>query len=167
MRQHRPQFQAQITHHRAVFREDGDRLFIAGFDPVGACRGWYYATESALPEGISLASFEVHEDPREVLVTFKLGSDTPAARARIVRWASSVGHERPWFHDDFVDLRAEPQPIASIGRCDSCETTFREDSAEFHEQVRESGHYPGTCPVCGSPLATWTGEYLDVEDRSS
>ncbi|WP_372792054.1 hypothetical protein [Paraconexibacter sp.] len=152
-----------VTYHRAVFREADGLLYVNRFDRGGACRGWYYATGAALPPGVALASLEITTDEdsgdREVLVRFKFDSDTPAARERITRWARSVGHTRLWFADDYVDLTLLPAPAASVGRCHVCETTFREEGADFHEEVRRTGAHPWTCPVCGAAMAAW-----EVED---
>ncbi len=156
-----------VTYHRAVFRETDGRLYVNRFDRGGACRGWYYATGAELPPGIALASLEIAMDEesgeREVLVQFKFDSDTPAARERITRWARSVGHTRLWFADDFVDLASLPAPAVSVGTCHVCEATFREESADFHEEARRAGTHPGNCPVCGVPMPVWDVEFLDPE----
>lgn len=154
------------SYHRAVFREADGRLHISGRDRDGACRGWFFATDASLPAGVSLASLEIHPGPHdarggEVLVHFKFGSDTPAARERIVRWAASVGHDRLWFADTLVALRELPAPAACVARCECCATTFREDGASFLEQVRSAGGFPRVCPVCSAPLPVWDTEYLE------
>jgi hypothetical protein len=155
------------SHHRAVFREADGRLHISSRTDRGAtCSGWFFATEASLPAGVALATLEVHREesgPAEVLVQFKLGSDSPAARERLTRWAASVGRDRLWFADTYVDLHDLPAPAACVGHCDCCETTFREDGPAFLEQVRKAGGYPRICPVCGAPLAAWDVEYLTEE----
>lgn len=81
---------------------------------------------------------------------------TPEAERALLRWAAVVGHARVWLPDRVEDLA----PVAPAGRarvtCPTCTSRFRDSGRRFWEGIRETGWFPGGCPVCGGSLPEWS-----------
>jgi hypothetical protein len=89
----------------------------------------------------------------EVIVEYLCGGGDEA-RAALVAWAGLVGIGRVWFSHDVVDV--EPIPPGKVEvRCSSCRGRLVDSAASFWAFVRRNGHFPTSCPLCGSDLPQW------------
>lgn len=87
----------------------------------------------------------------------------PVARSRftaedaeaITDWARRVGYSRVWLPDDVINLSGEPAGGNAKVRCRSCGARWEDCTHDFWLRVRESGHFPGSCPACGDSLPEW------------
>ncbi len=93
-------------------------------------------------------------DAREVIVTFLTEPTPPAVRA-LKDWAALVGYERIWLPGDVSDLQPTGGGAVST-RCSGCRNPLSERHEDFWNHVRQWGHFPMSCPLCGADIPQWT-----------
>ena len=127
---------------------------------------------AALPKNVSIADLNVgvaEPDPEEeveerdegepvagvVEVNF-FANDVPAARRVIKRWAAAAGYSRVWFRDEVAELEPPEQPDGEWGTtCPTCGLRITDSGPKLMGFVREAGHFPMTCFVCGTFVPQW------------
>ena len=127
---------------------------------------------AALPTNVSIADLNVglaaDPDPEEdeeerdeepeagvVEVDF-FANDVPAARRVIKRWAAATGYSRVWFCDEVAELEPPARPDGEYGTtCPSCGLRISDSGPKLMGFVREAGHFPMTCFVCGTFVPQW------------
>ncbi|MCL4286051.1 MAG: hypothetical protein KJ006_00205 [Thermoleophilia bacterium] len=103
---------------------------------------------------------------RTVEVRF-LANDRPAARRALKRWAAWTGHERVWFRDEVCELEPPAEIDRELGTtCPCCGLGITDSGPELAGFVREAGHFPLNCFVCGSFVPQWRplGDSNDAAD---
>lgn len=125
---------------------------------------------AAIPADVSIADLNVgvavgqegdeerEEDEPEagvVEVDF-FANDVPAARRVIKRWASASGYSRVWFSDEVAELKPPTRIDGEYGTtCPCCGLVIRDSGPKLMGFVREAGHFPMTCFVCGTFVPQW------------
>jgi hypothetical protein len=114
--------------------------------------------------GIGIADLERsgEDDAGRELTAVFLAGDTPAARAALTGWAADAGYARLWLPDAVVEL--EPVPAGPRQtRCTACRVRLVDAAPSLWDYVRDAGHFPLACPLCGGDLPQWTPtRQLDV-----
>ncbi len=154
---------------RATTRSDSLTIVPAQLPDVHGGPGGCLA-RAALPENVSIADLNVGlagdpEDEEErdsdepeagvVEVDF-FANDVPAARRVIKRWAAATGYSRVWFSDEVAELEPPPRPDGEYATtCPSCGLKISDSGPKLMGFVREAGHFPMTCFVCGTFVPQW------------
>ena len=128
---------------------------------------------AALPTNVSIADLNVgvaddpdseeeeeerdEDDPEAGVVEVDFfANDVPAARRVIKRWAAATGYNRVWFRDEVAELEPPEQPDGEYGTtCPSCGLRISDSGPNLMGFVREAGHFPMTCFVCGTFVPQW------------
>lgn len=120
--------------------------------------------ESRSRAGVTIADLTVEQEfdedgeplnpNAELTVTFLTRPTGKATRA-LTDWAALVGYSRIWLPDGIHDL--EPTAGGRVStHCSACRHRLTEAHADFWAFVRNIGHFPMACPLCGADLPQWT-----------
>lgn len=123
---------------------------------------------AAIPANVSIADLNVgvadeedeerdEDEPEAGVVEVDFfANDVPAARRVIKRWAATTGYSRVWFSDEVAELEPPSNADGEYGTtCSCCGLVIRDSGPKLMGFVREAGHFPMTCFVCGTFVPQW------------
>ena len=124
---------------------------------------------AAIPADVSIADLNVgvpaeeedeerdEDEPEAGIVEVDFfANDVPAARRVIKRWAAATGYSRVWFSDEVAELEPPAEPDGEYATtCPCCGLEIRDSGPKLMSFVREAGHFPMTCFVCGTFVPQW------------
>lgn len=122
-------------------------------------------------QGVTIADVWITDDePSEVIVDYLAVADRRRADRLLARWAEAVGHTRLWLPDRLVTLDPD-RPLGSAKvECPTCGAGWRDNTPDFWAEVRNSGRFPASCPICNGDLPQWQwrpGRRVRASERSS
>src|SRR4051812_28317788 len=147
------------TVSRATIR-DG-RITLTNWQPwmaeVGPLAQLLRARERA---EVAIADLRTESDSagkKELIVEFMAaGRAREAAESALAGWAENVGFDRIWFPGGPVDLDPAARGLATASvTCPTCGADWVDATPAFWTTVKELGHFPDGCPVCGNSLPQW------------
>jgi hypothetical protein len=119
------------------------------------------AFEARAAAGVTIADVTVFgSDPnREVIVDYLAHGGGRSAERALERWAELSGYLRIWFPARVETFDECPPLRTATVTCPSCGHAYREREAGFWVGVRQRGHFPNWCLLCGGDLPQWKANH--------
>ena len=152
MDQPNPDFRATITGERITLVAWHSNLW----QPMGPAGEHFRRARRSVIADLTILRNAAGE-PGELIVDVLAGTVEGAVCERLVEWARALGYARLWLPDAVIDVGDDPAMVGGLAetRCPTCRYRCADEHPDFWAMVRNWGHFPMACPMCGGDLPQW------------